>query len=101
MSGPADAYLHEPNSDTCDSSPTHRKAEPGGVLRSVNILAAAQDNRHVSSASRTARASKSPCVASAQVPQLFHFTAGLERKPAFPSRWHAPESIGGGHRGVW
>jgi hypothetical protein len=35
------------------------------------------------------------------IPQLFHFRAGLERKPAIPSRWRAPGSIAGGLRGVW
>jgi hypothetical protein len=33
--------------------------------------------------------------------QRFHFTAALDPKPAFPSRWHAPGSIAGGLRGVW
>ena len=33
--------------------------------------------------------------------QLFHFTAGLERKRAFPSRWRARGSIAGVSRGVW
>ena len=45
-------------------------------------------NGHVSGASRTAHGIELPFVAFAQrVLQLFHFTAGLERKPAFPSRW--------------
>jgi len=32
---------------------------------------------------------------------LFHFTDGLERKPAFPSRWACPGSIAGGSDRYW
>jgi hypothetical protein len=70
------------------------------VLRKVNILAAAQTDRHMSGASRTAEVIEQP-VSGRGFLQLFHFTAGLERKPAFPSRWRAPGSIAGVLRGVW
>jgi hypothetical protein len=54
------------------------------LLLKVNVLAAAQTDGHVSGASSTARVIELPFVAFARgVPQLFHFTAGLERKPHF------------------
>jgi hypothetical protein len=72
------------------------------VLLKVNFLAAAQTEGHVSGASPIPRVIELPFVAFAQrVPQLFHFTAGLERNPAFPSRWRGPGSIAGDLRGVW
>jgi hypothetical protein len=101
MSGPAQISLHEPNSDTCDISPTHndcRKAEPGGSPAQVKVLAAAQTDPHVSIASRRARVIEQPGFGRGFL-QRFHFTAGLERNLAFPSRWHAPGSIGGGSGG--
>jgi hypothetical protein len=65
------------------------------VLLKVNVLAAVQTDRHVSSVSRMAGVIEQP-VFGGRFLQLFHLTAGLERKPAFPSRWRAPGSIGGG-----
>jgi hypothetical protein len=62
------------------------------ALRKVNILAAAPTDRHVSGASRTAGVIEQPAFGRGFL-QLFHFTAGLERKPAFLSRWRAPGSI--------
>jgi hypothetical protein len=59
------------------------------ALRKVNILAAAPTYRHMSGASRTAGVIEQPVFAPGFL-QLFHFRAGLERKPAVPSRWRAP-----------
>jgi hypothetical protein len=54
------------------------------VLLRVNVLAATQTDGHLSGASRTACVIELPFVVLGQrVPQLFHFTAGLERKPHF------------------
>ena len=72
------------------------------VLLKIYVLAAAQTDGHMSGASRTAHVIELPFVAFAlRFPQLFHFTAGLERKSAFPLRWRAPGSIAGAIRGVW
>jgi hypothetical protein len=65
------------------------------VLLKVNVLAATQTDPHVSSASRMVSLIEQP-VLGRGILQLFHFTAGLERKSAIPSRWRAPGSIGGG-----
>jgi hypothetical protein len=62
------------------------------VLLKVNVLAAAQTDGHVSGASRTARVIEQPMFGRGFL-QLFHFTAGLERKPAFPSRWRAQDQL--------
>src|SRR6202162_732994 len=70
------------------------------VLRSVNVLAAAQTDRHTGGASRTVGVIEQPVFGRGFL-QLFHFTAGSEPKPAIPSRWRAPVSIGGGLRGAW
>jgi hypothetical protein len=70
------------------------------ALRKGNILAAAQTDRHVGDTSRTVDVIEQPVFGRGFL-QLFHLTARLERKPAFPSRWRAPGSIGGGLRGVW
>jgi hypothetical protein len=70
------------------------------VLLKVNVLAAAQTDRHVSGASPTAGVIERPAFGRGFL-QLFHFTARLERKPAFPSRWRAPGSIDAVLRGVW
>ena len=59
----------------------------------VNAPGAAQTDRHVSGAKCMARAIEQP-VCGRGILQLFHFTAGLERKPAFSSCWRAPGSIG-------
>src|SRR6202162_2245746 len=64
------------------------------VLRSVNVLAAAQTDRHTGGASRTVGVIEQPVFGRGFL-QLFHFTAGSEPKPAFPSRWRAPGSIAG------
>jgi hypothetical protein len=105
MSGPAEISLHEPKSDTCDISPARndcRKVEPGGVLLNVNAPAAAQTDPHVSKRQLYGRRHRTSvrrvCPRnSATIP----FYGGLERKPAFPSRWRVPGSIDGGLRGVW
>jgi hypothetical protein len=68
------------------------------VLRKVNVLASVQTD--VSSASRMAGVIEQP-VFGRGILQLFQFTAGFERKPAFPSRWRGPGSIAGGLRRVW
>jgi len=68
------------------------------VLRKVNVLAAAQTD--VSNASRMVSVIEQ-AVLGRGILQLIHFTAGLERKPAFPSCWRTPESIAGTLRGVW
>jgi hypothetical protein len=73
------------------------------ALRKVNILAAAPTDRHAGGASRTAGIIEQPVFGRGFL-QLFHFTAGLYPKPAFPSRWHGPRinrrrpprSMGGG-----
>ena len=65
------------------------------VLPSINILAAAPTDRHMGDASRMADLIEQPMFGRGFL-QLFHFTAGLERKPAFPSRWRGPGSIAGG-----
>jgi hypothetical protein len=59
------------------------------VLRKVNLLAAAQTDRNVSGTSSTARVIELPMFGR-RVLQLFHFTAGLEAKAAFSSRWRGP-----------
>jgi hypothetical protein len=72
------------------------------LLLKVNVLPTAQTDGHVSGASRTACVIELPPVAFPQrAPQPVDFTDGLERKPAFSSRWRAPRSIAGGLRGVW
>jgi len=72
------------------------------VLLKIYVLPAAQTDGHMSGASRTAHVIELPFVAFARrFPQLLHFRAGLERKPAFPPRWRAPGSTGGVLRGVW
>jgi hypothetical protein len=70
------------------------------VLLIVNVLAAAQTYRHVSGGSRLAGVIEQPMFGRG-VLQPIHFAAGLDPKPAFPSRWRAPGSIGGGLRGIW
>jgi hypothetical protein len=102
MSGPAQTSLHEPKSDTCDTSPIHndcRKAEPGGSpaqsqhpRRSTNRPACQQP-------SRTADAIEQSMFGRGGL-QLFDFTARLEQKPAFPSRWGGPGSTVGGATGT-
>ena len=64
------------------------------VLRNINVLAAAQTYRHMSGASRTARVIEQPVFGRGFL-QLFHITAGLELKPAFPSRWRGHTHCGG------
>ena len=59
------------------------------VLRKVNVLAAAQTD--VSSASRMVSVIEQP-VLGRGILQLFHFMAGLERRPVFLARWRAPGS---------
>jgi hypothetical protein len=54
-----------------------------------------QTDLYVSGASRTACVIELAVVALARgFHELIHFRAGLERKPAFPSCWRAPGSIG-------
>jgi hypothetical protein len=52
------------------------------VLLKVNVLAAAQTDRHVGGASRMAGVIEQP-VPGRGFLQLFHFTAGLDPKPRF------------------
>jgi hypothetical protein len=84
--GPAETSSHEPDSDSCDGSPmTTERRNRVVVLLKVNVLAAAQTDGDVSGACYTARVVELPFVAFAQrVPQLFHFTVGLDPKPHFP-----------------
>jgi hypothetical protein len=53
------------------------------VLLKVNVLAAAQTDRHVSSANRIVSVIEQS-VLGRGILQLFHFTAGLERTPQLP-----------------
>jgi hypothetical protein len=91
MSGPAQTSLHESKSDTCDISPIHndcRKAEPGGSPAQSQRPRRSTDRwacERCQAYRRTARVIELPFIAFAQrVPQLFHFTAGLEGSPHFP-----------------
>jgi hypothetical protein len=93
--------LNEPNSDTAtalrDTITTDRQNR-AVVLLKVNILAAAQTDRHVSGASRVTGVIEEP-VFGRGILQLFHFTAGLERKPHFP-RAGVPQDQSSELRGV-
>jgi hypothetical protein len=59
------------------------------ALRKVDILAAAQTDRHVGGASRMAGVIEQPVFGRGFL-QLFHFYGCLERKPAFPSSLACP-----------
>ena len=91
LSGPVETSLHEPSSDTCHIAPTHNdcsKAERGGSAAQRQRPHAAQTDRHVSGAGRTARAIEEPV-----------FGRGSAKiAPAAPvgvRAWHSGSSLAG------
>jgi len=88
MLGPAETSLHEPKSDTAASlrhTMTAIRQTRAVVLRSVNVLAAAQTDGHMSGASSNAHVIELHFVAFAQrVPQLFLTGLFGTEKPHFP-----------------
>jgi hypothetical protein len=102
MSGPAEHYTNPtPTLATAlRHTITAERQNRAVVLLKVNILAEAQTDRHVGGATRMAGVIEQP-VFGRRFFNYSIFAVGLERKPAFHSRWRAPGSIAGGLRGVW
>jgi hypothetical protein len=70
------------------------------ALRNINVLAAAQTDRHVSDASRTVGVIEQRAFAQ-RVLQLFHFTASLYPKARISLALACPSINRRGRPGVW